>query len=170
MQYGQFEEALIHVLGITEAGLGAFRGRLRHLRTLGIPNVPKRGSGNAIHYKKEDLFTTLIALALQTLGSAPETSAIIANKAARHIHLLVEEKEVFLIVASVPETISSDEIPGIELGVTGFSWLKNKSGGDTYACIVIGAAQAGKIVTRTKTIACSVINLSERFKALPNDV
>ena len=157
MQYGQFEKALIHVLGIDEAGLGAFRGRLRHLRTLGIPNVPKGGSGNAVHYKKEDLFTTLIALDLETLGFAPETSAIIANKAARQIDLLGEEDEVFLIVANVPKRTSSHDIPDAR-----WTWLKNNFGRDTYACIVIGVATAGKIVTNMKTPACVVINLSER--------
>jgi hypothetical protein len=166
MQRKEFEDALIHMLGISEAGRGAFLGRLRHLGTLGIPNVPKRGSGNAVAYKKEDLFTTLIALALHTLGFAPTTSAMIAGQAARNLYLLGGEKDVFLIVANIPH---SADPPGIELGVRGFMWLKSRSGGDTYSCIVIGADEAGKIATGTKTVACSVINLSERFKALPND-
>jgi hypothetical protein len=166
MQRKEFEEALIHMLGVSEAGLGAFQGRLRHLRTLGIPDVPKRGSGNAVNYTKWDLFTTLIALALHSLGFAPTTSAIVARQAARNVYLLGEENEVFLIVANIP---GSADAPGIELGVRGFAWLKNNSGGDTYSCIVVGADNVGRIVTKTKTIACSVINLSERFKALPND-
>jgi hypothetical protein len=165
MQRKEFEEALIHMLGISEAALGAFRGRLRHLRTLGVPNVPKRGSGNSITYRKEDLFTTLIALALHSLGFAPTTSAIIAKQAAGNVHLLGGENELFLIVANIPRYADT---PGIELGVRGFSYLKNNTGGDTYSCIVLGAEHAGKIATETKTIACSVINLSERFKALPN--
>jgi hypothetical protein len=171
MQYREFEEVLIQMLGINEAGLGAFRGRLRHLRNLGIPNVPKRGSGNAVSYKKEDLFTTLIALTLQTLGSAPVVSAILARKAAGHIYLLGGVKEVFLIVGNFPDPAPGniEDIPGIEPGVLGFSWIKNQFGGDTYSCVVLGAAEAGKIVTSTKTIACSVINLSERFKKLPED-
>lgn len=166
MQRKEFEEALIHMLGISAAGLGAFRGRLRHLRTLGIPDVPKRGSGNAVTYRKEDLFTTLIALALHSLGFAPTTSAIIARQAARNAYLLGGESEVFLIVANIPR---SADAPGIELGVRSFNWLKNNSGGDTYSCIVVGADHAGKIATKTNTIACSVINLSERFKALASD-
>jgi hypothetical protein len=166
MQRREFEEALIEALGISEAGLGAFRGRLRHFATLGVPNVPKRGTGNSITYRKEDLFTTLVALALHSLGFAPTTSAIIAEKAARNIELLHGEDEVFLIVANIPKYADP---PGIELGVRGFGWLKNKSGGNTYSCIVVGAKHVGKIVTKTKTVACSLINLSERFRALPND-
>jgi len=165
VQRKEFEEALIRMLGISEAGLGAFRGRLRHLQTLGIPSVPRRGSGNAVTYKKVDLFTTLVALALHSLGFAPTTAAIIAGQAARNVYLLGGEDEVFLIVANITRWADT---PGTDLGVRGFSWLKNNSGGDTYSCIVVGADNAGRIVTKTKTVACSVINLSERFKALPN--
>jgi hypothetical protein len=170
MQYRQFVEALVEMFSIEESNLSAFRARLRHLRNLGVPNIPKRGSGNALSYSQEDLFTTSIALALQTLGFAPAVSAIIGKKAAGHVYLL-GQKEVFLIVANFPDPTpdNMEDTPGIQPGILGFSWIKNQFGGDTYACIVLGATEAGKIVTSTKTIACSLINLSERFKALPRD-
>jgi hypothetical protein len=172
MQYGQFEEALVQMLGINEGSLGAFRARLRHLRNLGIPNVPKRGSGNAVAYGRGDLFTTFVALALQALGCAPTVSALIANFAARQVHWLGSVKEdLFLIVANFPEPTPDNigDTPGIQPGVLGFSWIKNQLGGSTFACVVLGAAKAGKIATNTKTISSSVINLSEHFKALPKD-
>jgi hypothetical protein len=93
MQYRQFEEALVQMFSIREASLGAFRARLRHLRKLGIPNIPKRGSGNTFIYRVEDLFTTFVALALQTLGSTPTISAMIANATARWLRRLTFEKE-----------------------------------------------------------------------------
>jgi hypothetical protein len=46
------------------------------------------------------------------------------------------------------------------------SWTVNSLGGDTYAFIVLGAAEAGRFATNAKAVASSVINLSERFKAL----
>src|SRR5215471_14531826 len=104
MQYGQFEEALVQMFSIREASLGAFRARLRHLRKLGIPNIPKRGSGNIVIYKVEDLFTTFVALALQTLGSTPVISAVIANVAARYFKRLgFEEEDIFLVVMNITE-------------------------------------------------------------------
>jgi hypothetical protein len=171
MQYRQFEEALIGMFSIDETNLGAFRARLRHLRNLGVPNIPKRGSGNALSYSQNDLFTTSVALALQMHGFAPATSAILAKSAAGHLYLL-EQREVFLIVANLPKLTPAniEDTPGIRPGILGFSWIKNQFGGDTYACIVLGAPAAGQVVTSTKSIACSLINLSERFRALPKDI
>jgi hypothetical protein len=171
MQYRQFEEALVQMFSIREANLGAFRARLRHLRKLGIPNITKRGSGNTFIYRAEDLFTTFVALALQTLGSAPTISAVIANAAARWFRRLgFEQEDIFLVVMNLPEptpeNIGDLTIP---LGVQTMCWLKNPLGGDTFACVIQGAEKAGRFVTGTKTVASSVINLSEHFKALPKE-
>jgi hypothetical protein len=167
MQYGQFEEALVRMFSIDETNLNAFRARLRHLRDLRIPNIPKRGSGNTFSYRREDLLVTFVALALQTLGSTPTISAIIAAGVARQFHWLQGEKDVFLVVANIPESI--EDTPRIMPGVRGSGWINNPFGGSTFTCIVVGAAEAGNFVTSTKTIASSVINLSERFRALPKD-
>jgi hypothetical protein len=171
MQYGQFEEALIQMFSIREDSLGAFRARLRHLRRLGIPNIPKRGSGNIANYGAEDLFTTFVALALQTLGSAPAVSVPIAYAAARYFATLgLVKDDIFLIVMNLPE-LTPENIGDFTPppGVGTMCWLKNPLGGDTFACVMLGAEKAGKFVTGTKTVASSVINLSEHFRALPNE-
>jgi hypothetical protein len=171
MQYGQFEEALVQMFSIREASLGAFRARLRHLRKLGIPNIPKRGSGNTVIYKVEDLFSTFVALALQTLGSTPAISAVIANAAARYFKRLgFEEEDIFLVVMNLPEP-TAENIGDLTTppGVQTMCWMKNPLGGDTFACVILGAEKAGRFVTGAKTVASSVINLSEHFKALPRE-
>jgi hypothetical protein len=156
------------MLGLDEGSLGAFRARLRHLRSLGIPNVPKRGSGNAVAYKSQDIFITFVALALQTLGSAPTVSALIASVTVRYIpRLRSGEKEIFLVVSNIPDNIR--DTPGYMPGVQSMSWINNQFGGKTFACVVAGAVETGKVVTHVQTIASSVINLSERFGALPRD-
>jgi hypothetical protein len=159
------------MFSIREASLGAFRARLRHLRRLGIPNIPKRGSGNIAIYRAEDLFTTFVALALQTLGSTPTISVLIGNVAARYFKRLGFEKDnIFLVVMNLPdptpENIGDLTPPP---GVQTMCWLKNPLGGDTFACVILGAEKAGKFVTGTKTVASSVINLSEHFKTLPKE-
>jgi|SRR5581483_1045465 len=172
MQYRQFEEVLVEMFSIDETSLGAFRARLRHLRNLGIPNVPKHGSGNAVNYRREHLFTTSIALALQTLGFPPTDSALVSQHATRQLHWLIREKqEAFLIVANVPARAPGEMVDtlGIRRGVRGFSWINNEFGGKTFACVAVGAEEAGQIVTSMGTIACSTINLSARLKALPSD-
>jgi hypothetical protein len=172
MQYRQFEEALVRTFSIKEANLGAFRARLRHLRRLGIPNIPRHGSGNTATYRIEDVFSAFVALALQTLGSNPTVSAMIARVATQFVERLISEKEeLFLIVTNFPEPDPENigETPVPPPGVQRFCWINNPIGGSTYACIVSGAAEAGKFATHVNTVASSIINLSERFKALSKD-
>ena len=172
MQYGQFEEALVQMFAIRETNLGAFRARLRHLRSLGIPKIPKRGSGNTAIYRMEDLLATFVALALQTLGSTPTISAEIAKFAAQYFEKLrSKDEEIFLVVTNTsdpnPEIIR--KLTKSPPSVKSMFWTMNPLGGDTYAFIVLGAAEAGRFATNAKAVASSVINLSERFKALPKE-
>jgi len=170
MQYREFEQALVEMFSVDESYLSRFRARLRHLRELGVPNVPKRGSGNASTYTLAHLFTTSIALTVETLGYAPTTSVILARKAAAQLDWLPGEKrDVFLLVANYPPMTPDnlDDTSGMELGVRGFTWINEHFGGQTGAFIVVGAENAGRLVTNSKTIAVSLINLSQRLKALP---
>jgi len=172
MQYGQFEEALVQMFAIKEANLGAFRARLRHLRSLGIPKIPKRGSGNTAIYRMEDLLTTFVALALQTLGSTPTISAEIAKFAAQYFEKLrSKDEEIFLVVTNTsdPNPEIMGKLTKSPPSVKSMFWTMNPLGGDTFAFIVLGAAEAGRFATDAKTVASSVINLSERFKALPKE-
>jgi hypothetical protein len=117
----------------------------------------------------EDLFSTFVALALQTLGSNPTVSALIARFAAQHLERLRSEKEeLFLIVTNVPNLQPDSTIP---LPCTlRFCWIKNSINATTFACIVSGAAEVGRFATHANIVASSVINLSQRFKALPKEV
>src|SRR6266404_990190 len=145
MQYRQFEEALVQMFSIREASLGAFRARLRHLRSLGIPKIPKRGSGNTAIYRMEDLLTTFVALALQTLGSTPTISAEIAKFAAQYFEKLrSKEEEIFLVVTNVsdPKPEITARLTKSPPSVKSMFWTMNPLGGDTFAFIVLGAAEA----------------------------
>lgn len=171
MQYREFEQVLVEMFSVDETYLSAFRARLRHLRKLGVPNVPKRGSGNASSYSQGHLFITAIALTVETLGYTPTTSALIAAQAGRQLDRIANEKqEVFLILANQPPLSPEnilDDPPTMQPGVRGVSWINQHFGGQTVSFIVVGAAEAGKFVTTGKTIAVSVINLSQGLKALP---
>ena len=53
-------------------------------------------------------------------------------------------------------------------GVLGFSWINENFGGQTGAFIVVGRRDTSEnLVTSSKTIPVSVINLSQRLKAMP---
>jgi hypothetical protein len=179
MQYGQFEKALVEVFSIKEDNLGAFRARLRHLRSLGVPEIPKRGSGNTAIYKAEDLLATFVALALQTLGSTPTISAEIAKFAIQHFgKLRSEAKEIFLVVTNTSESrgpSSSNHNHLVRLkappGVRSMFLTTNPvGGGTTSAFMIVGAEEAGKFATNARVLASSMINLSARFEALPGEV
>jgi hypothetical protein len=172
MQYGQFEEALVKIFSIGEANLDAFRARLRHLRSLGVPNIPKLGSGNTAIYRRKDLVVTFVALALETLGSTPTISAQIAKFSARYFQKLRStEGDTFLVVMHTSEPRHEfigwliKSAPTVERS----SLTVNSLDGDTYAFFVLGAAEAGRLATNAKAVASSVINLSERFKAPPKE-
>jgi hypothetical protein len=167
MQYGEFEEALVQKFSIKEDQMGAFRARLRNLRSLGIPNIAKRGSGNTAYYRQKDLVVTFVALALQTLGSTPTVSTQIAKFSARHFEKLrSREEDTFLVVLHASET--RDEIINWLLKAVPFveraSVTINSFGGETYAFIVPGATEAGRFATYSKAVASSVINLSTPFQ------
>jgi hypothetical protein len=173
MQYRHFENALIGMLGIEEVELGAFRARLRHLRKLGVPNVPKHGSGNTAIYQKVDVFSTFIALALQTLGSNPTVSALISRFATRRVGLIETYKtELFLIVTNIPDVNSEglNTVPDPTDGAADFTYINTSASARVLACIVPGADRAGKFATQSNLIACAVINLSGRYRALPNEI
>ena len=108
MQYSQFEKALAAIYSVKEKNLGAFRARLRHLRNLGVPDIPKRGSGNVFIYKTSDILAASVALELQSLGSAPAVSAELATFALRHFHLVESSQaDVFLVMTNTPEQDNS---------------------------------------------------------------
>ena len=81
--YKQVEAVLVEVLKIKPAEMGAFRARLRHLRNLGVPRLPKPGSGRRIGYSEDHAFVMLIALELEDLGIAPRPAADVAPSIVR---------------------------------------------------------------------------------------
>jgi hypothetical protein len=174
MQYGQFVKALIQMFSIHERDQGAFRARLRHLRSLGVPKIPKRGSGNIITYRTVDLLAAYVGLALQALGSTPKISAEIAKFAAQYFEKLKSRHDEIFLVVSITTDPNSDLFsiiirfpPGVE---SSFHTNNNPLGGYTFAFIVTSVAEAGRLATDSKAVASSVINLSQHFKAIPTEV
>lgn len=83
LRYKHVESALAEALEVKPDEMGAFRARLRHLRNLGSSKLPTPGSGRRIAYREDQVFTMLIALELEEVGSAPRSAAAIANSIVR---------------------------------------------------------------------------------------
>jgi len=75
MKYKQLELALAAVHRIDDKGLKTFRARLRHLRNLGVPDVPKPGSGGQVEYTDEHAHQLVIALELEAFDWDPAHAA-----------------------------------------------------------------------------------------------
>src|ERR1700732_85705 len=68
---GVIEKALAEVFRVSPDQLSVFRGRLRHLRNINCPKLPKTGSGQPVLITREQAIEILIAIELGSLGVAP---------------------------------------------------------------------------------------------------
>jgi hypothetical protein len=74
-RYKHIEAALADVLNVPQKKMGAFRARIRHLRNIGLPQLPKPGSGQQIAYTRRHALEIILALRLQDIGQAPQAAA-----------------------------------------------------------------------------------------------
>lgn len=181
MQYSQFEKILANVFSVREKDQGAFRARLRHLRNLDMPRVPKRGSGNTAVYKPIDVISAFVALELQALGCSPAISVDLARFAGEHFEKIKSSRgDVFLVVANtarysddltdsnaVPAKAGDPPFPGAPAGVKAARAVTNPLGGRTLAFVVVGVAEVVSFLEKSRALGVSMINMSERSRAIP---
>jgi hypothetical protein len=74
--YKIVEKVLSRVLRLTKPDeMSAFQARLKHLRSLGIPQSERPGSGAKIWYTRVHAAQMLVAMRLESLGCSPRVSA-----------------------------------------------------------------------------------------------
>ncbi len=83
--YGQVENILAKVIGIKSEGRSAMKARLRHLRNIGVPELPRPGSGQKVLYSRKQAMEMLFALGLENVGQTPRTAAMLAKDILRHL-------------------------------------------------------------------------------------
>jgi hypothetical protein len=83
LRYKHVEAALADVMQVKPKSMAAFRARLRHLRNIGVPQLPNPGSGRPIHYFREQALQMLIALELEKIGQAPKNVAMVSQSILR---------------------------------------------------------------------------------------
>jgi hypothetical protein len=79
MRYKQVEAALATSLDVKPNKTAALRARILYLRKLGLPKLPKVGSGQQIDYTERNALEILLALLLERGGQAPELAARFAG-------------------------------------------------------------------------------------------
>lgn len=104
-RYRHIETALARVFNVMPEGMGAFRARLRHLRNIGVPELPKPGSGEQINYTRENAIEILLALELEALGVSPRHAAAHAKlhtEQASRLNDMDERKCLIVTPAEIP--------------------------------------------------------------------
>jgi hypothetical protein len=86
LRYQHVETALIGLHEVGNKKIAAFRARIRHLRNLGVPNLPKVGSGIQITYTMDHVNQLFLALELLAFGINPSIVAkLIAGPRWEHL-------------------------------------------------------------------------------------
>lgn len=80
-RYANVEQAVARCQRIPDAGMGAFRARLRHLRHQGVPDVPRPGKGRPVQYTLDHAAQLAFALELEALGVPPHPTAKLVHHA-----------------------------------------------------------------------------------------
>jgi hypothetical protein len=83
LRYKDVELALAVMFSVGEDEIGAFRARLRHLRNIGVPRLPKVGSGTQITYTRRHAFELAIAFQLGVCGVSPKYIKALVETALR---------------------------------------------------------------------------------------
>jgi hypothetical protein len=74
--YRHVEATLAGLMSVDRKSMGAFRAKLRHLRNIGVPQLPSPGSGRPIEYSRLHALELMIALELEKLGHSPRSVAL----------------------------------------------------------------------------------------------
>jgi hypothetical protein len=102
--YGQIENIIARVLWIREDLRPVLRARLRHLRKIGVPELPNVGSGGRVHYTYEQALEMLVAIALENIGQEPSVAKSIAKIAVDRLLIATLKKNegahLFVILAA----------------------------------------------------------------------
>ena len=80
LRWRHVEATLVKLLQVKEEQMGAFRARLRHLKAVGVPNIPKVGSGTQIIYTREHIAELYLALLVMRFGITPKVAAWVVSE------------------------------------------------------------------------------------------
>lgn len=102
LRYKHVETALVDVTGVQPNAIGAFRGRLRHLRNIGLPELPASGSGQHIAYSRRQALEMLIAIQLENIGHKPDSAAKLSQSIVRQSPYGQHQGKDCYIIPSAP--------------------------------------------------------------------
>jgi hypothetical protein len=87
MPFGQIENILARVFEVEPTGKKILGARLKHLRIIGVPEVPRPGSGQRLLYTKDMALEMLFATGWENLGQTPRIAAKLTKELSSHSQL-----------------------------------------------------------------------------------
>jgi len=119
-RYSVVEAALCDVFGIEPEDIKPFQARIRHLRAIGVPNLPRSGSGKWIEYSFEQILEVAFALCLQRYGVAPRIAAEIGPDIAKTVRRMgpgSHHDDIYVILepSRSSSLMSWEFVPGLAL-------------------------------------------------------
>lgn len=118
LRYKHVEAALADLVGVRPADIPAFRGRLRHLRNIGLPRLPTPGSGKHIPYSRRQALEMLIAIELENAGHKPNCAAVTSESIVRQSPYGQYNSSDYYVIPASP-----DENPAGYTAISGISSL-----------------------------------------------
>jgi hypothetical protein len=116
-RYKHIELALARLFDISLEDAPAFRARLRHLRELGVPDLPKPGSGQQISYTQDHAVQLLLALELEAVGIPPRLAAASAKSLSRgrgFYASVAKASDIYVVIAPGAD-LAKDRSPNISV-------------------------------------------------------
>jgi hypothetical protein len=135
-RYKHVETALVDVTRVQPEALGAFRGRIRHLRNIGLPELPDSGSGKHIAYSRRQALEMLIAIQLENIGHKPDCAAKLSQSVVRQSpHGQHKRKDCYIIPSAPSQSLVQYNIM---YGIAALSRFM-ESGSEVFTVINISA-------------------------------
>jgi hypothetical protein len=109
LTYGVVEAVIAEVLGIEPEGIGALRARLRHLRNLGVPGLPRPGSGKKIRYSRRQAFEMLTTMILEHGGFTPRLAISAAQDIIGGARQLADDEDVYALFVTASDATAPEQ-------------------------------------------------------------
>jgi hypothetical protein len=151
LRYRDVEAALARVFAIDEDQIAALRARIRHLRNIGVPDLPKVGTGTQITYTRAHAIELMFALHLAQFGVAP-----------RWFQQFVQDQFGKLIEGAAR---ADDDDTYLFIHPTHLI-PKASDAGRGYAFAIRGRQKMLAHIPKMKVHSWTVINLSEMIRSL----
>lgn len=100
LRYKNLERTLAEIFRVPSEELGSFRGRMRHLRKLRVPDLERVGRGTQLTYTRAHALELVIAIELEQAGIWPRLVVGLAKHAVNVFFENLGSKNVYMFISN----------------------------------------------------------------------